>query len=149
MKNLPEFVDYLLTKAQYEPHGEALGGLVSRERLSEEDLMAYFPNYPREMSDIVCHRLLIRPEPWSKPLVLSVYYSPDRVLRFNRPPFVVDKNVVTGNQGPTCAFISVVAADQEEATRFIEAFLNRLGLADGLETSLDTALAVMLRPKYH
>ncbi|MDL2226902.1 hypothetical protein LJB86_04530 [Deltaproteobacteria bacterium OttesenSCG-928-M10] len=149
MKSLPEFVDYLLSQAQYELSGRAAVDLIIHYELSGRDDSLYYAERPEEIVDLFCHRLLISPAPLARPLVLTVYYSQSQVLKFDRPRFVVDKNVITEKMGANCAFISVVASDEEEAGLIVETFLDALGVSKRLKTGPPAKPEVIPAPRYH
>lgn len=135
--------------SSFGPTPESAVSLVSQDMLTETEKDWYFPMPPVEMADIVCHRLMILPESGLQPLVLMVYYNPQCILKIDQPRYVLDNDVWEESSGRFWSFISIVTGSLDEAARFIEAFISRLGLASCFKVSTNGGRLSALRARCH
>lgn len=148
---LPEQVDRLgaITPSGAGLTPETVISLISQDMLTEEEIDLYFPMPPVEMPDIVCHRLLVLPESGVQPLVLMIYYNPDSGLKIDQPHYVLDNDIWVENGGRFWSFISVVTGNLDEAVRFVEVFISRLGLSSCFEVSKEGGRLAVIKAKGH
>lgn len=131
------------------PAPEAAVSLVSQDMLTETEKDWYFPMPPVDIPDMACHRLMILPESGLQPLVLMVYYNPHCPLKIDHPHYAVDNDIWEENGGRFWSFISIVTGNLDEAARFIEAFISRLGLAPCFQVSTEGGRLSVLRARCH
>jgi hypothetical protein len=123
--------------------------LISEDMLSEEERPLYFPAPPVEKPGIACHRMVVVTETGIPPMALTVYYNPGGGLNISQPRYVVDNDIWVHNSGRFWSFISVVIGSGDEARRFIETFISRLGFGSSFEVTEEGDRLLLTRLRRH